>query len=847
MRRGLVLRYVCAAGLALAGGCYAGPEPSTPCVILCTDTCPGDLSCKNGYCAGGDEDCAPEFRQVSAGGGYACALDGRDRLWCWGTNARHQIDATDAAGYTRATLIGTTTWQTLTTGGGQTCGIHAGELSCWGANDRGQVSGAVLGDVREPLTIEIPGTPASWSAVATGYQTTCGIADGKLYCWGAGDKGVLGNGGTVDAPLPSAVTTTIADWTAVSIGYALDGGKLPRSHACAISPTAGLWCWGGNDTGELGDGTTTASTTPIQITLPSPPTSVAAAGYSTCATTSDGRLLCWGLNGSAQVGDPLVVTNTGNVVTPTEATLLTGWTKVVAAEQMLCGLRADEVWCWGSSSSGGMGNGVWSSQRTFSRVTVGATELSVAPNTNIDDSGTDTADLDLACAVIAGDVKCWGSNQLGQLAQGATTLSAKPVAVRGDHHFTKLAAGSSHMCGLAEDQLLCWGSTVAGQVAGVASGNQNVPCGSLPDLACDVSVPTPLRFATGVRELNLGFNHTCALGDSLWCWGDDSLYQLAAASLGPAPAEVPGPWTKLFPIRGNGSCATQAGQTQCWGAVINNQQPLGHIAELDAMTAIAISGSVGPGYTAGFGCALDATQQLSCFGPNQFGQYGNGNRPSTCGNAICDAGEGCETCAQDCSGCAATCPNGACDAGETFASCPADCGAGPLTRTGRHYRAISLGYGSNSSGGPACGITEPNGTIECWGRNRNGVAGVLDGTTGRPLASVFKATALPNLTGCTQVSVGDAVACAVCGGEVSCWGDHRRGAVGAGPVTASPVVIPRKIDVSLEEDEFEEVAVGSGFACARTKKGALYCWGSNIHGALGTGVTGANLPTSIQR
>lgn len=64
---------------------------------------------------------------------------------------------------------------------------------------------------------------------------------------------------------------------------------------------------------------------------------------------------------------------------------------------------------------------------------------------------------------------------------------------------------------------------------------------------------------------------------------------------------------------------------------------------------------------------------------------------STCGNAICDSGENCQTCPEDCIcgslkrcefgaagadniGCVLFCGNGQCDSGETKCSCPGDCG-----------------------------------------------------------------------------------------------------------------------------------------------------------------------------
>ncbi len=47
---------------------------------------------------------------------------------------------------------------------------------------------------------------------------------------------------------------------------------------------------------------------------------------------------------------------------------------------------------------------------------------------------------------------------------------------------------------------------------------------------------------------------------------------------------------------------------------------------------------------------------------------------ATCGDARCDLGEDCETCADDCGACASTCFDGVCQLQEGCQRCPADCG-----------------------------------------------------------------------------------------------------------------------------------------------------------------------------
>lgn len=50
---------------------------------------------------------------------------------------------------------------------------------------------------------------------------------------------------------------------------------------------------------------------------------------------------------------------------------------------------------------------------------------------------------------------------------------------------------------------------------------------------------------------------------------------------------------------------------------------------------------------------------------------------ATCGNAVCDAGESCVTCAGDCGPCRERCGDFTCSAGETEETCPGDCGMPP--------------------------------------------------------------------------------------------------------------------------------------------------------------------------
>ncbi|HEU0032209.1 MAG TPA: hypothetical protein VFQ53_16355 [Kofleriaceae bacterium] len=837
-------RSVVVLAMAMLGACYEPPVRSTPCAITCTDACPGDLTCQNGFCVADGEVCSPSFVQVSAGHGFVCGIDEADKLWCWGSNEHHQIDPSDEESFAFATKIGELSWQSVSAGGGHVCGISDGQLYCWGRNERGQITAAITGDIPQPTEIQFTGAPQRWTAVTAGFNATCAIGDGRMYCWGAGDGGQLGNGTTADAAGPTPIKSMLTDWTAVSSGWG-----ATAAHTCAISTSTGLWCWGQNATGELGDSTRTNSNEPTQVTLPGAPVSVTAAAYSTCASTDAGELYCWGYAAGHALGDPDVIApGGGDVLAPRMASALTGWTKLTSAEQMVCGLRAGEVWCWGYSASGlGFPDGVWKGGTyNFAQISPGtsdATDVVLGKNLHLDEMNKiDASDVDTGCFIAGNAVRCWGDNRYGQLGQGGPTMAIRPHEIAGGHRWTTLSVGIEHGCGVDVDgRVQCWGSTLYGAVDGTIAGRADTPCNDFP---CDPG--SPLEVRTG-QDVAVGALHTCALDNgAIACWGDNAFQELGAPNLPSAPALIPGAYTDLFEMRGAAACARVGSETHCWGAVVDGVRGPSRITELDAISQISVGGIVASGYH-GFGCYLDATQQLFCFGDNTLAQFGNGPlpQPSTCGNFTCDSGE-CESCPGDCqfSGCN-ICGNGLCDAGETSDACPDDCGAAPMTKLGRSYQWISVGWDVLNLGTFACGVNL-DGTVECWGRNEGGM---LDDAVTPPATSPIGQVRYPvqigGLAGCTQVAAGFDHACALCGETIECWGQGY--SLGSRPATTKIVPMPRPIELALEPgDRWIQLVAGLRFTCALSEQGRGYCWGTNAHGALGLGGSAATVPVVVR-
>ena len=66
-------------------------------------------------------------------------------------------------------------------------------------------------------------------------------------CWGRGDSGQLGNGGTSDKTTPTLTSSLGTGRTAVALSTDI-------FHACAILDNGDVSCWGAGWRGQLGNG-----------------------------------------------------------------------------------------------------------------------------------------------------------------------------------------------------------------------------------------------------------------------------------------------------------------------------------------------------------------------------------------------------------------------------------------------------------------------------------------------------------------------------------------------------------------------------------------------------------------
>ena len=612
--------------------------------------------------------------------------------------------------------------------------------------------------------------------VAVGGGDTCAVdSQGVVWCWGVN---VLGQA------VPGAGPRALATPTRVELPTTAVRVAVGGQHACAQLDDGSVWCWGDNSAAQLGNGTTAPVTAPVQVQLGTDQAiDLAAGSYHTCIRrVLDSAIMCWGSNGSSELG----VASPGQSATPVLVAGTAGTKQIALGHRNGCAVDAsDRAVCWGNNNSLQLG---------FS----GGNQWMPTPVAGLGAVSRVAAGGPFSCAIEAGNVRCWGRNDSGQLgtadmmdhfdAQPPVITDAIDVrlwgsggcAVHGDRslacwvppgvtppslaNVTQLASHYRHSCAVAGGALTCWGTNEDGELGrGVRS-----------------SAATPVAIALpGADHVAVGYRHACAhAGGSTWCWGQSANGAVGVASTGPTstPVELSGGLASVDGMDSDqySTCEWGGGIAVCWGA--NGSGELGRGAAggsaLPGAVTVA-SGIVQMSVGWGFTCARLASSAV-CWGDNSYGELGNGTMTSS------------------------------------VTAVQVQNLAAPITDVA-------------AGGGTACAIG--NGQLMCWGFNAHG--GIGDGTgTSRPTPVMI---AIPG--GAAHVDVAMDHTCAIStSGALYCWGENGFGQLGVGDTMQrlSPTLVPLPGPAAV-------VTANRYATCAQLVSGDVLCWGAGENGQNGTG------------
>ncbi len=384
-------------------------------------------------------------------------------------------------------------------------------------------------------------------------------SDSELKCWGYG-----AHLDTHETHIGDAAGE-IAAYSAASLG----AGRTPIEAAAGTSATCVLLdngtvkCWGlnsnalmGNYTGYGGYGHSAFDvgdyTNPVVLPPTKTPAELCLGGVSfACARMTDGSVYCWGRNlyGAAGIGtgpDGSIGDSAAEMGTNMVAVLLGGKTatQIGCGSGHACALLSDNtVKCWGEGGAR-LGN-------ELANTSIGATPGTI-PDVNI---GTNMTILSLEvgsyhnCAVILDNsdnlkkVKCWGSNNHGQLGYNHTLALGDGVGEMGDNlpyiNFgiaqepTRVYPGNRSTCvEFTPGKIRCWGDQNRNGTSASILGDGGAEMLSLPDLSFGAGLT--------IKKFVASFQGGCALVEDVGlvqtvrCFGVNALggggTRLAAAA-----------------------------------------------------------------------------------------------------------------------------------------------------------------------------------------------------------------------------------------------------------------------------------------------------------------------------
>jgi alpha-tubulin suppressor-like RCC1 family protein len=605
-------------------------------------------------------------------------------------------------------------------------------------------------------------------------------------------------------------------------------------------------------------------------------------GEHTCVMRATGEVFCAGKNLDGELGDGTAQTRWSWV--PVQG--VTGARSIACGDDHTCAITATGVSCWGANATGALGAG-------HQNVTHTAVQVQGL---------TDAVQLALgyhfSCARrTSGAVSCWGDGENGRLGNGTNTLSATPVAVSGLADAAEISAGRAHACARkADGTVVCWGNGQSGQL------------GQGGERGSDSNVPVPVAGVVGATTVDAGGNHSCAITPAATlCWGQNDYGQSGAGEsrINSATAVAGLTGATQLAISGSRSCVLVAGgAVQCWGYNNYTAQLLGVGVEVEkVLTPTPVTGLTGvvrfdtySSGTSAAACALNAANQLWCWGNAGNGRFGNNEPNSLHTAAVVVPDVNALTAAPSVPATFPPVAEGLPARTSFEVGSHTVCGV----REGRVYcfgvgSEGRLGLGSTranpaGSAQPVPGIEDAvdvstgltrtcalrrGGTVACWG----GLTGRIDSSlplpiegltdvrainvggsaysmtlcavhndggvscTGSQLYGQGEATLTPvrieGITGATDVLVGTDAACALTGeGKVMCWGSGSYGQLGNGAMNGSAT----PVEVAGIRDA---VAIGGGSYnfCALRRNGSLSCWGGNDDGQLGVGTSGRETNT----
>ncbi|WGD38144.1 hypothetical protein [Lysinibacter sp. HNR] len=340
------------------------------------------------------------------------------------STSRHNLTPVDMSGALaneRVTQLSTRRDQSMVI-------TESGKLFGWGLNSDGRLGDGSTTLRRSPVAVDMSGALAGErvTQVSMGQSNTLALTEsGKLFAWGDSTTGSNGNGRTSPTrqttPVPVTMTGALAGEQVTQIA-------MGTGNALVLTESGKLFSWGSGTSGELGNGAFSNASTPVPVSM----TGALAGEQviqidtyqgSVAVLTESGKLVTWGAGTLGQLGNgttanssvPVAVDLTGELAGEHVTQLSVGFsvTAVITESQKL--------FTWGSGTDGRLGNGTLQPALTPTAVIMtGALKKEKPLRVMAGQGGRVITE--------SGKLFSWGQGLYGQLGNETTENAVEPVA-----------------------------------------------------------------------------------------------------------------------------------------------------------------------------------------------------------------------------------------------------------------------------------------------------------------------------------------------------------------------------------------------------------------------------------
>ena len=295
-----------------------------------------------------------------------------------------------------------------------------------------------------------PASAANSAATSTAAGSNHSLilkGDGTIWAWGDNFYGQLGDGTKIQQNVPVQVKE-LSNITRIAAG---------NGYSIALKADGTVWSWGSNGFGQLGDGTYNNKSIPVQTTGLTDVIEIAAGPEHVVALKKDGTVWIWGSFPGVSSTKPIKVQDIADIK------------EIAAGHGFNLAVKKDgTVWAWGNNSYGQLGLNHKNNP-----------VLPPSKISNLSNIVSVTAGMTSSYALdVDGKVYAWGSNVWGELGDGTSSEKLQPIQVPELIDIEEISSGfiARHCLARKKDgSVYVWGYNSFGQLGNGTTTSSNKP------------------------------------------------------------------------------------------------------------------------------------------------------------------------------------------------------------------------------------------------------------------------------------------------------------------------------------------------------------------------------------